>query len=51
MIKSGGNKSLIDLLEVYNIDRNEIKMEILFNSRLLDFYRKLVKFKRKKYII
>jgi len=42
-MKNGGNKSLIDLLKVYEIDRKNIKKEILYNSRLLDFYRKLVK--------
>ena len=43
MMKNGGNKSLIDLLKVYEIDRKNIKKDILYNSRLLDFYRKLVK--------
>jgi hypothetical protein len=47
-MKNGGNKPLMDLLEVYGIDRKNIKREILYNSRLLDFYRKLVYFKLNK---
>jgi len=43
MMKNGGNKSLIDLLKVYEIDRKNIKKEILYNSRLIDFYKKKVK--------
>lgn len=41
-MKSGGNKSLIQLLDVYSIDRLKINKATLYNSRLMDFYRKLV---------
>lgn len=41
-MKNGGNKSLIQLLDVYGIDRLKTDKATLYNSRLLDFYRKLV---------
>jgi hypothetical protein len=42
MMKFGGNKNLRELLEVYEIDKFKVKKSILYNSRLLDFYRKMV---------
>jgi len=43
MMKNGGNKPLMQLLDVYSIDRLKINKATLYNSRLMDFYRKLVK--------
>jgi hypothetical protein len=45
MMKNGGNKALRELLDVYQIDRFKIDKQLLYNSRLLDFYRKLLKSK------
>ncbi len=42
IMRNGGNNSLIQLLDVYSIDRLKINKTTLYNSRLLDFYRKLV---------
>jgi hypothetical protein len=42
MMKNGGNKKLRELLEVYGIDKAKVNKTVLYNSRLLDFYRKLV---------
>ena len=44
MMRNSGNKPLRELLEVYSIDRFKIDKNILYNSRLLEFYRKLVKY-------
>ena len=41
-MKNGGNRKLRELLEVYEIDKNKVDKTVLYNSRLLDFYRKLV---------
>jgi hypothetical protein len=41
-MKNGGNRKLRELLDVYEIDRNKVDKTVLYNSRLLDFYRKLV---------
>jgi hypothetical protein len=41
-MKFGGNRNLRELLEVYEIDRLKVDKTTLYNSRLLDFYRKMV---------
>ena len=43
LMKIGGNKNLRELLEVYNIDKNKIDKNILYNSKIMDFYRKYLK--------
>lgn len=44
-MKCGGNKSLMHLLELYGIDIHKIDKKILYNSRLLQYYRKSVRLK------
>ena len=46
-MKIGGNKNLRELLEVYNIDKNKIDKNILYNSKIMDYYRKYLKNKSK----
>ena len=41
MMRLGGNKRLKDLLSVFSCDP-KLSSENIFNSNLLDFYRKLV---------
>jgi hypothetical protein len=48
LIKSGGNKNLRELLEVYSIDRMKVNKTILYSSRILDFYRRHLKCKVNK---
>jgi hypothetical protein len=48
MMKSGGNKNLRELLEVYTIDIIKVNKSTLYSSRLLDFYRKHLKCKVNK---
>lgn len=45
IMKCGGNKNLQELLDIYKIDKTKVNKEILYNSRLLDFYRKYLKTK------
>jgi hypothetical protein len=45
MMKFGGNGNLKELLDVYEIDRKKVDKTKLYNSRLLDFYRKHLKSK------
>jgi len=45
MMRQGGNKNLRELLDVYAIDRFKTDKSILYNSRVLDFYRKHLKAK------
>jgi len=45
MMKLGGNKNLRELLDVYTINKLKTEKTILYNSRLLDFYRKHLKAK------
>jgi hypothetical protein len=42
MMANGGNKKLRELLDVYSIDRLKVDKKMLYSSRLLDFYRRLV---------
>ncbi len=42
MMSNGGNKKLRELLDVYSIDRFKVDKKVLYSSRLLDFYRRLV---------
>ena len=42
ILKLGGNKRLIDLLQIYNVSKN-IKLTDLYFSKLLDYHRKLIK--------
>ena len=35
-MKIGGNKNLRELLEVYNIDKNKIDKNILYNSKIIE---------------
>lgn len=51
MMKLGGNRSLRELLDVYQITRSKTDKSVLYNGRLLDFYRKHLKAKvnREKY--
>jgi hypothetical protein len=48
IMKNGGNKALRDLLEIYQINRLKVDKSVLYNSRLLDFYRKFLKSKVNK---
>lgn len=48
MMRFGGNKTLRELFDVYNIDRFKTDKTILYNSRLMDFYRKFLKSKVNK---
>jgi hypothetical protein len=48
MMKYGGNRNLRELLEVYEINQAKTDKSILYNSRLLDFYRKHLKAKVNK---
>ena len=43
LMKFGGNKNLRELLELYNIDKNKVDKNILYNSKIMDFYRKYLK--------
>ena len=36
LMKIGGNKNLRELLEVYNIDKNKIDKNILYNSKIIE---------------
>lgn len=45
MMKHGGNVNLRELLEVYGIDKNKVEKSALYKSRILDFYRRLLKSK------
>lgn len=42
LVNIGGNKRLRGLLQLYDIDTTKISKKVLYNSRLLDFYRKLI---------
>jgi hypothetical protein len=42
-LRAGGNKRLSDLLGVYEININQVKKDVLYSGKLLDFYRKLLK--------
>ena len=44
-MRFGGNRNLRELLDVYALNRNKIEKTLLYNSRLLDFYRKHLKSK------
>lgn len=44
-MRCGGNKSLRELLEVYSINHLKVDKTILYNSRLMDFYRKYLRAK------
>ncbi len=44
MMKFGGSRNLKELLEVYAVD-SKVNKTVLYNSRLLDFYRKHLKSK------
>ena len=43
IMKIGGNKNLRIFLEKYEIDKNKIDKNILYNSKIMDFYRKYLK--------
>lgn len=43
MLSYGGNKRLLGLLEIYEIDIRKINKKEFYFSRLADFYRKLIK--------
>ena len=43
LMKFGGNKNLRELLELYDIDKNKVDKNILYNSKIMDFYRKYLK--------
>ena len=45
IMKCGGNKNLQELLDIYEIDKTKVDKDILYNSKLLDFYRKYLKTK------
>ena len=45
LMRVGGNKKLRELLEVYKIDKLRIDKEKLYSSKLLDFYRHVLKSK------
>jgi hypothetical protein len=47
IIRTGGNKRLKDLLNVYEIDHKQIQPETLYKSKLLDYHRSSVNFKFK----
>lgn len=47
MLRLGGNKRLIDLLQIYNIHKNTPKTDLYF-SKLLDYHRRLIKSELKK---
>ena len=40
LMKIGGNKNLRILLEKYDIDKNKVDKNILYHSKIMDFYRK-----------
>jgi len=42
-MRNGGNRRLKDLLAVYEVDIKKNKIEKVYSSKLLDFYRKLLK--------
>lgn len=42
LVKIGGNKRLRGLLQLYDIDIANVGKKVLYNSRLVDFYRKLI---------
>ena len=35
-MKFGGNKNLRELLELYNIDKNKVDKNILYNSKIIE---------------
>ena len=43
IMKIGGNKNLRIFLEKYEIDKNKIDKNILYHSKIMDFYRKYLK--------
>ena len=43
LMKIGGNKNLRILLEKYDIDKNKVDKNILYHSKIMDFYRKYLK--------
>lgn len=45
IMRHGDNRNLHELLEVYGIDRFKIDKKVLYSSRLLEFYRQLLKSK------
>jgi hypothetical protein len=45
MMKFGGNRNLQELIDVYQVDMKKVNKTSLYNSRLLDFYRKHLKAK------
>ena len=47
IMKIGGNKNLRIFLEKYEIDKNKIDKNILYNSKIMDYYRKYLKNKSK----
>ena len=47
LMKMGGNKNLRILLEKYDIDKNKVDKNILYHSKIMDFYRKYLKNKAK----
>ena len=42
LMKNGGNKRLKELLKIYEVNQN-ISQETIYFTKLLEFYRKLVK--------
>jgi len=42
-MRNGGNRRLKELLDVYGINPKKVKSEAIYSSKLLDFYRKLLK--------
>ena len=47
-MKRGGNKSLKEFLNDYPYDKEHITPEIFYNSKIMDYYRKLLKSKVEK---
>ena len=47
LMKIGGNKNLRILLEKYDIDKNKVDKNLLYHSKIMDFYRKYLKNKAK----
>lgn len=42
-MKQGGNRRLEDLAKIFEIDIKKVNKKDFYNSRLMDFYRKLIK--------
>lgn len=42
-MKQGGNRRLLDLAKIFEIDIKKVNKKDFYNSRLMDFYRKLIK--------